>query len=225
MPTTEFFYLTLRFRHSQTAVEPEEAMSFAYSIDGEVIQRGDNDEETLVGKFGIYYMDVDAAGNAGHHPFDMFDGLAATMVYYEPLFGGPDNGPKKSVLKVMGEAFSSQNVLILDRLEILPEYRGKGVGLVVLRRLIERFEAGAGMVCMKPYPLQFEAGYRDRARDRASEWDLQMRLSDFSENKKSSTATLQSHYAKLGFKRVPGTDLMIRGTDELLPKVAKLNPD
>lgn len=41
------------------------------------------------------------------------------------------------------------NLLILDRVEILPKYRGGGIGLLVLTSLIERFSAGAGVVGMK----------------------------------------------------------------------------
>src|SRR5687768_5970786 len=44
--------------------------------------------------------------------------------------------------------FGKFNLLILDRVEILPKYRGGGVGLLVLTALIERFGAGAGVVGM-----------------------------------------------------------------------------
>ena len=63
----------------------------------------------------------------------------------------------ENFLEVVGHEVSDYNLLILDRLEIIiPQYRGKKLGLTILHHMIERFSAGASIVAMKPFPLQFE---------------------------------------------------------------------
>jgi hypothetical protein len=64
--------------------------------------------------------------------------------------------------------------------EILPKYRGGGVGLLVLTALMERFGAGAGVVGMKPFPLQLEP---KESRD-SSGWAKRLRLDDLPRDEK-----------------------------------------
>jgi hypothetical protein len=45
-----------------------------------------------------------------------------------------------------GRGGAGADLLILDRIEILPKYQGGGAGLLVLISLIERFGAGAGVL-------------------------------------------------------------------------------
>ena len=69
----------------------------------------------------------------------------------------PDETPfSRRLHNLLGNEIENFNFLILDRVELLPKYRGDGVGLLVLRSLIERFGAEAGVVGMKPFPLQLE---------------------------------------------------------------------
>jgi hypothetical protein len=56
----------------------------------------------------------------------------------------------------------SVDLLILDRIELRPEYRGHGLRLVAARCLIEMFGSRCGLVACKPYPLQFEGSNRWR---------------------------------------------------------------
>src|SRR6476661_2837200 len=49
----------------------------------------------------------------------------------------------------------SFNLLLLERLEIDPPFRGRGIGLIVLSKLIKRWGKAAALVVMKPFPLQY----------------------------------------------------------------------
>jgi hypothetical protein len=99
----------------------------------------------------------------------------------------------------------------------LPEFRGYNLGLAVMRRLIERFGAGAAVVAMKPFPLQGEYSRRDR-----DEWRQRMQLDDFDKDLRRATAKLRRHYAKLGFKFMKGTPFMFRDAQIALPAPPKL---
>lgn len=111
--------------------------------------------------------------------------------------------------------------MILDRVEILPKYRGGGIGLLVLTSLIERFGAGAGVVGMKPFPLQLEP---KQSRD-SSAWVKRLRLGDLPRDAKVATEKLKRYYEKLGFVRMRSTPFMFRSMSWALPSVEQLRSE
>jgi hypothetical protein len=42
--------------------------------------------------------------------------------------------------------------MMIERLELEPEYRGRNIGLQAMKILISRFRIRAGLVATKPYP-------------------------------------------------------------------------
>lgn len=88
---------------------------------------------------------------------------------------------------VLGDDIWNFNLLILDRVELLPRYRGNSSGLIVLRSLIERFGAGAGVVGMKPFPLQFEPKASND-----SKWRRRLKLEEFPSDIKDLRANFGS---------------------------------
>lgn len=216
---TDFLYLTLKVDATETAVEAEEPNDYIYEYEGEILSVEDDDKRKSVGRFRVFYADLDAAVNAGTAPFDVFDWRSETAPYVVLYDAG--SSPVPAAIKAIGEEpFFFANLLILDRLELLPEFRGRGLGLLILRRLIERFSAGTGVVAMKPFPLQFEVARHDGP----GEWSKALALETYSKDKRATMAKLQRYYAKLGFKKVAGTDLMIRATEDPLPKLEALIP-
>lgn len=85
--------------------------------------------------------------------FDVFDCTQETCGYFSAIFDIETLAPSSALTHLLKEEVWPGNVLILDRLKILPEFRLRNLGLAVMRRLIERFGAGAGVVAMKPFPL------------------------------------------------------------------------
>jgi hypothetical protein len=63
---------------------------------------------------------------------------------------------------------------------------------------------GCRIAAIKPFPLQFEGGVR-----RSDDWKGGLTLTDFSRDKRATTARLRSYYAQIGFQHVRGTQLMI----------------
>src|SRR5205085_12479330 len=108
------------------------------------------------------------------------------------------------------------DLLILDRLEILPEYRGRRLGLACLYRCIQQFWHGAGLVVLKPFPLQFENnGHK-------SEWRESLELGKFGKYLKSSRSKLEKYYATLGFEKLPRTEIMAMCPTLIQPKLKEL---
>lgn len=210
---TDDDYFYLRIGASDCALEYDDPSHHAYSTRGDVIALDDEGNEILAGKFHLYYLDVAAALNANVSVFDIFDCRTQTVDYFTAIFDPDTLDTSEKLLKLFKYPGGWGNVLILDRLEILPGFRGHNLGLVVMRRLIERFGAGAFLVAIKPFPLQHENKSEDDA-----EWRSTLQLAELDKDLRRATAKLRRHYAKLGFKALKGTPFMFLATDYPLPR-------
>lgn len=151
--------------------------------------------------------------------FDIFDYTQETCDYYAAIFDGRTLDPCPELRRLFKGEVWPGNTLILDRLEIMPEFRGYNLGLAVMPRLIERFGAGAGVVAIKPFPLQ-----RELTGQEEDKWRQKMRGDDFEQNLPRATARLRRHYVKLGFTFMKGTPFMFRNAQIALPAPHKLVP-
>lgn len=207
------FYL--EFDQGDTPLEEEDPSHYMYETTGKVIALSEGDRRMIAGRFRLYYVDVCAADNAGEPLFDIFDTLSTTIDYYPAIFQHPSENYTEQVERLFGNEYVSYgNVLILDRLEILPRFRSLNLGLIVMRRLIERFGSGAALVAIKPFPLQCEV---DGASGEDGTWRRKMQLQEFAKHSRIATAKLRRHYAKLGFRALRGTPFMLRLADMALP--------
>lgn len=205
-------YLVLKWKGDSTPIEPGEPEDFVYEYNGNIYSLGDDGKEKIVGRFRVFYVDLDGSGGTA---FDTLDARQETFVYFQALFNIKSDDYKNSIYSLVYDVVG-RNLLILDRVEILPGFRGKSLALIVMKRLIERFGQGAGIVALKAYPLQFEA---DNGNDT---WGDKMRLNSFDRDEKASTAKLKRHYRRLGFLSVRGTPFMVRSTVFELPSLKDL---
>lgn len=177
-----------------------------------------SDEEIIAGKFRAYYIDIVSAINDGTvSVFDVFDSRSCTLDYYSAIYENESFDINEKLLKALDCDPFFGNVLIIDRLEILPAFRAHNLGLVTMRRLIQRFGAGASIAAIKPFPLQFEAN-----KDIDDEWSQQLKLPAFDKNNRSATARLKKYYRKLGFVSLPSTPFMFLELERTLPSVDNL---
>jgi hypothetical protein len=161
--------------------------------------------DPVIGKAHVAVLNLEGADKAGVARFDVLD-TEAWLAHYMALFSDYAGEFSKPVMKLLGEdVVFSNNILILDRLEILPDYRGEELGLRFIKAAVRRYGIGCRLVAIKPYPLQHES--TDRERD---EWREQMALNALSKDQHASTAKLKRYYERAKFKAVRGTELMIR---------------
>ena len=168
---------------------------------------------TELGKFIVKQVDVDSAVAEGESVFDIFDHYSSTIGYYD-LYATNGWEFSRRVLRALGceDSFMMPSgMLIIDRLELYPEYRGRGIGLQAMKFLIARYRMGAGIAAIKPFPLQFEGGIQDEP-----ELLRQRGLDKYPPSEVVCQRRLQAHYRKLGFRKIPRTPFMC------LPLVGRL---
>jgi len=202
-------------------LKPDDPGDYLYPICGRITEMDDDEGDILVGKFRLYYVDIASAIDTGFiDVFDIFDSHSdSTAEYYDSLFDPDTTGFSENLQQLFNYEIFGLSLLIIDRLELLPGYRGKNLGLTIMRRLIQRFSPGAGVVAIKPFPLQFEQSIP--AEDKIG-WHAEMQLSSFRETEQDSIRKLQNHYGKLGFVEMKSTPHMILSTARRLPSIEKL---
>jgi hypothetical protein len=84
----------------------------------------------------------------------IFDTHQGTADIGFPLFNASFDDFCPWIKRRFDDAFPWEDVLILDRLTLVPEVRGQQLGLAVLHQAIEDWSGGCSLVAMKPFPLQ-----------------------------------------------------------------------
>ncbi len=136
--------------------------------------------------------------------------------YFKPIFNLEDPNFSEQLMDLYSHEIYESNFLIIDRLEILPQFRGERLGLKILRHLIDRFSPGAGIVAIKPYPLQFEHESLD---EKKIEWRKKLELSQCSIDQKASIERLRQYYSELGFQILKNSKMMVLSTGHTLPSI------
>lgn len=183
-----------------------EPQDFIHETGGQILAIDNGDQRILAGAFRTVYVDIEGAMNAGLSIEDVLDSHPAASDAINSVYDVQTDQFTEEALRLMGEGNGALNILIIDRLGVLPAFRGNGVGLAVLQQLFRRFGPGAGAVIIKPVPLQFSScqslgnlGVESR-----------MEYNAFSTDERSSNDALRRHYATAGFRSLPGSDLMVR---------------
>jgi hypothetical protein len=101
-----------------------------------------------------------------------------------------ENGFNRNVENLFPSALWPCNVLLINRIEIGFQYRGKGLGLIAIKKMVQRWKSDCGLTVIKPFPLQYEGG---KAKGHENEFERDRRK-------------LAKYYSQLGFIRIPGTD-------------------
>lgn len=210
---SEYWYCQLVCEPKQFPIDDDEPDRFMHCTDGAVhLTSKDGELGEKVGSFSIIVMDVESAINERASLYDLFDSSGIAWSYYEALYSGDGDLKDKVMKAIWGEDRYAPNMLILDRVVIRAEHRGHGLGLATLRALCENFRIGAGFIAMKPFPLQFESARFDASKFKKNVAELELeRWENVTEKK--ALASLRKYYGTLGFRRVPGTEFMVRAAD------------
>ena len=213
-------FLILHFEASTACLEAIQPNDFFHETRGKIVTVDESDQETLVGKFCLYYANVDNAYDEGFEPLEVLDTYSHTVDYFSSIYVTSGTEFCEKLLHLLNFDVFENNSLILDRLELLPRYRGQNLGLIIMRRLIQRFSLGAGVVAIKPFPLQFE---HEPSTEKGNHWRNELQLSNFTNNEHTATQKLRSYYRKLGFVGMQGTPFMFRSTALRLPTIEEFS--
>ena len=171
---------------------------------------GKRERRTVAGRFDASYINVDNSLLDGVKLCDVMDTYSAeTAEIYETLFDPHTYELREDVKKLLG-GVTFRNILVINRVEILPPYRGMGLGLATMWDLIRRHSAGCGIVALKAFPIQFRAGRLSDLEE--SDWNKKMGYDPYSYAVEFAHEKLIFHLKKLGFEPIGDAGVMAHST-------------
>ena len=89
------------------------------------------------------------------------------------------------------------SLLLVDSVKVKPEFRGRGVGLAAVGRVIDVFAMRSALVVCRPFPMQFSS--RER---RGNPRLVKTGRDDSGRDQEAATRALQKYWSRLAFRRV-----------------------
>lgn len=163
-----------------------------YSIDEGVTPT----KKELIGKARLSLILLSLVMNDEMDFYEVFDHSQFLFEIGEAIFDFDKEEFKESLLEEMES--SSANLLVIDRLELLPQWRHKGIGQKIIKDIILRFSGCCDLVILKAFPLQREVTNNDT---NISKWRKKMQMDKLPEDEEFSFFKVYSYYQKIGFKR------------------------
>lgn len=150
----------------------------------------------LVGQGKLSLIQFSLAMDAGYPLRTVMDATASILEMSEQLFSWEEDGHPFDKLD---EHFDHmpilhQDVCFVERLEVLPAHRGRGIAREVLVSIARRFYHCCGLIVLKAYPLQHEL-HKPSATD---EWAKAMRYAELEQDLELAQYRLFNWYQKMG---------------------------
>jgi len=171
---------------------------------GQILDSADSEDagaesaDVIVGRVDLSRVHMGLVAEHGESVVEVFDAHSDDIVEFcEALFDVDTEELKDGI----SEQTSGSDLLLVESIEILPQYRGKALGLKVLRRLMEFLGGGCAVVAIKARPVR----YTDPA---DVDWSRRMQPAMLEASPDEAPQRLREYFSRLGFERVEGTDIM-----------------
>ena len=207
IPLAEDLFCAIDFEVA-TSISTDEPDRWVSTISGKVLAYSEEHEDgELVAKSRHFYVDLDSAIDHRESWMDVLDCQQATTPFIE-LYNLDTWEFTDEVLQVLDEDHLwSMNLLIADRIEVLPKFRGKGVPGAIHDEVIRLFRASACLYAFKAFPLQLESGFDPKNQ---SDWETMMLMGEFELDQEKAHYSLRRYYRKQGYLQVGSDGLMVQ---------------
>lgn len=197
------YYITLNIRSKKGEdSEPREYYDFYNRYEYDVMLEHDEDAPKLIGRgVAVLYL-CGKAINEGADLFVAFDENVHNEIY-EAMFDSATDDLKPDWQDIMADSFNS-NILVKERLEILPEYRHRGYGKIVRAILRSFFDGCYGVEVLHSFPLQLELFDNHRG------WRSELDYDAMEMDEKKAIQSLNRCYKKDGYKQYKRTQIFYR---------------
>lgn len=176
---------------------------FCQKISGNILKIEAKDyAEEIIGSIEGWKILINLSKKSSFNLLSVADYEASVMIVAEDLLDFRYNTWKDKVImdqtKIIGN-----DLLILSRLEILPKFRGLGIGKKAIKDLYNNFSQGCGLFALKCFPLQ--CGAKDGSK-RKDKFRMAMEFEKFESEYEKAFKSLQKYYKSLGFQTISGVD-------------------
>jgi len=173
----------------------DEPSSFATHLPFEVRQ-GD----LVVARVHALLLRVRLAEKNGVSPAELFDSVDQDV---HELYCAIFDQETENIRGDIAEASDFRDVLYIESVKVIPNRRGKKLGLHAVERLCDVFGEGCAVVVLKAHPLTLE---RSKYQDAINH---EVFSAPFEARGDAAKAKLRTYWSQIGFTRVDDTDFMV----------------
>ncbi|MCQ2259393.1 MAG: hypothetical protein MJZ41_15615 [Bacteroidaceae bacterium] len=199
MEESDYIHLEIKATRSE---DSGEYYDYYNRYEYDVILELEDDSSILIGKGKVVLYLCGKAMNEGADLLDAFDENAHNEIY-DAMFDYSTKDLKPDWQDIMMDTFNS-NILVKERLEILPEYRHKGYGKKVRSILRSFFDGCYGVEVLHSFPLQLELFDNDKG------WRAELKYDAMEKDAKKATQSLNRCYKNDGYTRYKRTQIFYR---------------
>jgi GNAT superfamily N-acetyltransferase len=172
-----------------------------------------------VGRIALSIYQLERAFEDRQEPdtvFDVIDELALQL-YREIYDGYAFTAKAETALNDSGVI--SPSLLVIDSVEVLPSYRGRGLALAAVLKAMQVFGPAGGLAALWASPLNYGADKADVLR-----WRERMKMGEFEQDPLKARDKLAAYWRRLGFRRVgfAPAELFVRSLGTLLPRMSEV---
>lgn len=194
----EFLEIKYSFNSSTGEIEHNRFINeYKIEIFGNGEDKNGIEKYYLIGRGEISLFLVGLAQNEGFSVYQLFDSSQNGLDLGNLIFDWDTEDIKEDFENLILETGNS-NVLYIDRIELLPQFRGLGFGKKIMKDIIFRFDNSCGLIILKAFPLQLE-GLNVLGRD--EKWAKRMKYKCLVQDEKIARSQLYKFYKSIGFKQ------------------------
>lgn len=179
--------------NNELGEDPEDFVQ-VYSIEIHTEPTGDSKPE-LVGRVHLDLIQFSLAMDTGFPLVDVMDATSSICDMSYAIFDIENDDMFEKVEKHFDDMLINTGVCFIESIEILPRYRGKGIGKAMITAIARKFYNSCGLIVLKAFPMQHQGG-GDRTKD--SEWQKEMQYDQLEKDFEKSKFQLYNYYQKMG---------------------------
>lgn len=165
----------------------------------------DTDKQTIVGKVCLKILLIGEALNKGVNVYDIFDTEEYPYRIGSRIYDFEEQDYNSIIERFYNQEIFPLDLCIIQRFEIIEQYRGKGIGKIVLENIRKRFASSCGLFVAQTYPIQFELANSDFLLNEKNK----MKLGNLDKDYEKAFYKLKAFYQNSGFHHIKGyNDLM-----------------
>lgn len=179
---------------------------FITTIKGVVYVKDDKNRIiSEAGRLSLRLIDIELAHHEDLSLYELFSSEKGLLELGESVFNLHTEEYMPEIISFFEHGVVFMNILMIDKLEILPEFRGKGLGKMLIKDIKNRFSNGCGLIALKIRSFQHGSFLSFTVDEQ--EWEKKMDFNSLESDEEKAFYKLANYFKSLGFKSLNSSDV------------------